>query len=170
MKRLLFALLLLAAVNLPAQQVIRPSTADHRYFEDQIPGSPDQTFTNWFLEVMYRDLQQGKTYRRQTSYNGRDWTFDGQPIIVPEIPGATATFVDGINFRPPPGVRFQSLRLAVEPTNVAPEMKRAMELVMANQTAVRTWYGAKKKKLTKPFSIKIPPNGVLTYSPVKSKR
>lgn len=170
MKRLLFALLLLTAVNLQAQQVIRPSTCNHKYEEIQLPSSPDTVVTNWLFDVMYRDLQQGRTYRRQTSYNGRDWNYEGAVIVVPEIPGATATFTDGIVFRLPPGVQFQSLRLTVDPTNSLPAMKRQMELVMADQPIVRTWYGAKKKKLTKPFSIKIPPNGTLTYAPVKSKR
>lgn len=161
--------MLLTAVNLTAQTV-RPSTADYRYDEIQLPSSPDTVVTNWFIDFMYRDLPQGRTYRRQSSYNGRDWEFQGDPIVVAEVPGATASFVDGINLRPPAGIQQLFFRLTVEPTNAAPAMKRAMELVTANQTEVRTWYGAKKKKLTKPFSIKIPPAGVLTYTPVKSKR
>lgn len=166
MKRFVLLFLLVTAPVF-AQQIVRPSTCGERYDEFVISVSPDQSFTNWLFDVMYRDLPQGKTYRRQTSYNGRDWASEGDPIIVAEIPGATATFSDGINFRPPPGVKFQSLRLVIESTNAVPAMKQQMELVMADQPVVRTWYGAKKKKLKKPFTINIPPNGRLTYTPTK---
>lgn len=166
MKQLIL-LFLLVTVPAFAQQIIRPSTCNHRYEEIQLSGSPDTVVTNWLFDVMYRDLTQGRTYRRQTSYNGRDWAYEGAVIVVPEIPGATATFTDGIVFRLPPGIQFQSLRLTVDPTNAAPAMKRQMELVMADVPTVRTWYGKKKKKLTKPIVIKVPPNGTLTYMPRK---
>lgn len=166
MKRFVLLFLLVTAPVF-AQQIVRPSTADYRYEEIQLPSSPDTVVTNWFIDFMYRDLPQGRTYRRQTSYNGRDWVSEGDPIVVADVPGATATFVDGINLRPPAGIQQLFFRLAVEPTNAAPAMKRAAELVEANQTEVRTWYGAKKKKLKKPFTINIPPNGRLTYTPTK---
>lgn len=161
MKRLAL-LFLFVAVPVFAQTVIRPSSCDYRYYEDALPGSPDQTFTNWLFDIMYRDLPQGKTYRRQTSYNGRDWISEGQPIVVPDIPGATATFSDGIALRVPPGIQIQFLRLAVEPTN-APAMKRQMELVMAEQPETGILF-AKKKRFKKTIIIEVPPHGRLIYT------
>lgn len=156
-------LFLLVAAPVFAQTVIRPSSCDYRYYEDALPGSPDQTFTNWLFDIMYRDLPQGRTYRRQVSYNGRDWAFEGQPIVVPDIPGATATFTDGIALRVPPGIQIQFLRLAVEPTTNAPAMKRQMELVMAEQPETGILF-AKKKRFKKTIIIEVPPHGRLIYT------
>lgn len=168
MKRLALLFLLILTFPAVSQQVIRPTTCDYRYHEDTLPGRPDVTFTNWIFDIHYANLPQGRTYRRQVSEDGF-WRYEGAVIVVPEIPDATASYTEGIDIRPiPPPIHF--FRLVME-TNVAPPvMKRQMELVMAEATPVKTWYGKNKKKITKPIVIKVPPNGVLTFTPKKQKR
>lgn len=168
MKKLIFALLLLTAVNLPAQ-VIKPSSCDYRFETSQVGNL---SITNWYFDLFYGTMTTGippGTYFRQISETGV-WRDSGaEPIVVVDIPGAFATFTEGIDILPtPPPIHFFRLRRSQD-TSPQPAVASQMDIVMKDQPTSRggfLWL-QKQKKLKKAVTINIPPHGRLVYHPKK---
>lgn len=160
MKRLAL-LFLLIGFPVFAQQVIRPTTADYRYEESVLPNG--FYLTNWYIDIHYANLPQGRIYKRQLSEDGR-WRDSGAEVVVPDVPGATASFTEGIDIRPiPPPIHF--FRLVASDTSSPLKIRRQLNLVMKDQPVMRGFWSGGKRKFRKEVVIDIPPQGKLRFKP-----